>query len=125
MIVKFGRKPLSSFAARTAEKVAGKDAGPGRLGVDAERPAVVGWAPMNRSCANRSRSITYLRSRVAQPVVGASLIGWLTSPHQTMPRSMARGRGLVLRRAAGVGPVLTTSGPSAAIRPSSSRTAIS
>ena len=40
MIVKFGAKPASWSAGRPAEEVPGEDAGPGRLGVDAQRAAM-------------------------------------------------------------------------------------
>ena len=52
MIVKFGRERGEVLGGGPAEQVAGEDARPGRLGVDAERAAVVaGAAPMKQSWA--------------------------------------------------------------------------
>ena len=70
MIVKFGREAGQVVGGGPAEEVAGEDAGPGGLGVDAQRAAVRrDAAPMKQSWAKSRLSATYVDEAGAEPVV--------------------------------------------------------
>ena len=104
---------------RPAEQVPGEDARPGGLGVHAERSAVGRMRPDEQVLAVQAPIGEVGHQPAAEPVVVllADRVVHVAPPDVRLARRLADDE-LVLRRSAGVGPVATTSGPSAAIRPS-------
>ena len=70
MIVKFGANAARSLGRGPAEEVAGEDAGPGGLGVDAQRATVIGvGADVAVLGVTAARSATYVDEPGPEPVV--------------------------------------------------------
>ncbi len=118
MIVKFGTKPASCSRGRPAEQVAGEDARPGRLGVDAQRSGgASGAAPMKQSWAYRSLVGDVVDEAGAEPVV-VLLADRAVDRRPTRPCRGSSGSS-TMNLSSGERPVClpvrTTSGPSAAI----------